>query len=109
MVWIEQHQRITIIHMRIRHHLIDVGLSDSALGVIYFSLQALPFGIDDQQGLAVLAHNDVGPCCETTSAGCMINQRVTLRPLQSDLKGRSGECPPEHSTDEFLKKRIHLK
>ena len=94
--------------MRIRHHLIDVGLSDSALSVIYFPLQTLPLGVDDEQRLAVLLYDDVRPCCEPTNAGHMINQRVTLGSLQNDLEGRSRECPLEHSADEFLKKCIHL-
>ena len=40
---------------------------------------------------------------EPANAGRMINQRVTLRPLQIDLEGRTRKCPLEHPTYKFFK------
>lgn len=61
MIGIEQRQAACgAIELRIRHHLINVGLRNSLLGIIDARGNPFPLGVDDVGNCPVPANQDVG-------------------------------------------------
>ncbi len=108
-MWVEQSQSWSAVQLPIGHHLINIRLTHTLLGVIDFRRDAFPLRIDYMNDLSIGPYQDIWLGLEKLPTRLDVREAVSQTTLQGYLKSRPARGTHNQPPHKRLEQKIHLK